>query len=102
MLPGWTELVGDWNGDGKSEIGIYKDTVWYLDWNGNGAWDADIDKVYNFGATGWTSVVGDWNGDKKMRSVSTRTVTGISIPMGMVFGIVGISTMDLAPTGGHL
>ncbi len=50
--PGWTHLVGDWNGDGKSEIGIYKDTVWYLDWNGNGAWDADIDKVYNFGATG--------------------------------------------------
>ena len=47
------------------KIGIYRDGVWYLDWNGNGAWDAGKDKVYNFGAPGWTLVIGDWNGDGK-------------------------------------
>lgn len=45
--------------------GIYRDGVWYLDWNGNGAWDAGKDKVYNFGAPGWTLVIGTWNGDGK-------------------------------------
>ena len=64
--PGWTSVVGDWNGDGKGpKIGAYKDGVWYLDWNGNGIWDAGTDKVYNFGAPGWISVTGDWNGDGK-------------------------------------
>ena len=42
-------------------IGVYQNGVWYLDWNGNGAWDQGIDKVYSFGAAGWTSVIGDWN-----------------------------------------
>ena len=64
--PGWTSVVGDWNGDGKgTKIGIYQNGVWYLDYNGNGAWDAGTDKVFTFGTTGWTSVVGDWNGDGK-------------------------------------
>jgi hypothetical protein len=46
---------------GSTEIGVYKDGVWYLDWNGNGVWDQGTDKVYSFGAPGWTSEVGDWN-----------------------------------------
>ncbi len=47
--PGWTSVVGDWNGDGKgTKIGIYQNGVWYLDCNGNGAWDAGTDKVYTF------------------------------------------------------
>ena len=36
---GWTSVVGDWNGRTGTKIGVYKDGVWYLDWNGNGAWD---------------------------------------------------------------
>ena len=60
--PGWTSVIGDWNGDGTSKIGIYKDGTWYLDYNGNGVWDAGIDKVYIFGTVGWTPIVGDWNG----------------------------------------
>jgi hypothetical protein len=59
--PGWTPVLGDWNGEGSTKIGIYKDGIWYLDYNGNGAWDAGIDKVYSFGAPGWSPVVGDWN-----------------------------------------
>ena len=62
---GWTPVIGDWHGDGKTETGIFMDGVWYLDWNGNGTWDAGTDKVYNFGTIDWASVVGDWNGDGK-------------------------------------
>ena len=61
--PGWTSVLGDWNGDGKTEIGIYKDGTWYLDYNGNGVWDTGIDKVDYFGTLGWTPVIGNWNGD---------------------------------------
>ena len=55
--------MGDWNGDGRSDIGIYKDGAWYFDYNGNGVWDTGIDKVDTFGAPGWIPVVGNWNGD---------------------------------------
>jgi hypothetical protein len=47
----------------QQKIGIYQNGVWYHDYDGNGAWNAGTDKVYNFGATGWTSISGDWNGD---------------------------------------
>ena len=47
-----------------SKIGVYRDGTWYLDYNGNGAWDAGTDKVYTFGAIGWSPVLGDWNGDR--------------------------------------
>jgi hypothetical protein len=59
--PGWTSVVGDWNGDGKTKVGVYKDGFWYLDYNGNGIWDTGNDKAYNFGAPLWTSVVGKWS-----------------------------------------
>jgi hypothetical protein len=32
-------VVGDWNGDGLEKIGIFRSGMWYLDFNGNGAWD---------------------------------------------------------------
>jgi PKD repeat protein len=47
----------------RTDIGIYKDGLWYLDANGNSIWDAGIDKAYTFGQPGWTPVKGDWNGD---------------------------------------
>jgi len=35
-------ITGDWNGDGKTEIGNYKGNgVWALDYNGNGIWDGE-------------------------------------------------------------
>ena len=82
--------MGDWNGDGKSEIGIYKDGTWYLDYNGNGIWDAGIDKADIFGTLGWTPVVGNWNGDATgdkigiyqgwRPGISTTTVPGHGMP----------------------
>jgi hypothetical protein len=59
--PGWSPLVGDWNGDGKFEIGVTNGQQWYLDANGNGAWDNGVDSAYSFGAPGWTPVVGKWS-----------------------------------------
>ena len=57
---GWTPVIGDWNGDGKDEIGINKGYEWYLDYDGNGAYNPSIDKHYWFGAAGWTPVIGTW------------------------------------------
>ena len=63
-------LTGDWNGDGRDEIGVWRpsDLCFYLDYNGNGVWDADKgDK--KMGPFGWNyddrPVTGDWNGDNK-------------------------------------
>jgi hypothetical protein len=63
-------VVGDWNGDGKTDAGVVYDwgwgLGWYLDANGNGAWDGClVDRCLFFGATGSKPIVGDWNGDGK-------------------------------------
>jgi hypothetical protein len=65
---GFVPVVGDWNGDGRTEIGAFNPAngAWYLDWNGNGAWDGPgTDKSGFFGGAGFVPVVGDWNGDGK-------------------------------------
>jgi hypothetical protein len=78
-LPGDTAIVGDWNGAGFAEIGVYRvDTsitdpvtglhplVFSLDFNGNNTWDpASGDQAFVFGLQGDKVVVGDWNGDGK-------------------------------------
>ncbi len=61
--PGFTPVIGDWNGDGKHKIGFYVNGTWYLDYNGNGVYDSGVDKAYGFGASGFTPLIGDWNGD---------------------------------------
>ncbi|MCW5979980.1 MAG: hypothetical protein KIT09_18000 [Bryobacteraceae bacterium] len=68
---GWAgtmPVLGDWNGDGKTQIGVFLDGAWYLDYNGNGAWNGTTtDRAYGFGWPGVTAVVGDWNGDGKTK-----------------------------------
>ena len=57
-------VVGDWSGSGTTKIGIYRPSTgqWFLDYNGNGIFDAG-DKTYSFGGiAGDKPVVGDWNG----------------------------------------
>jgi len=46
---------------GNDTIRIYHNGAWYLDFNGNGVWDAGTDKNYAFGTTGWVPVVGTWS-----------------------------------------
>ena len=65
-ITGDIPISGDWNNDGISEIGVFRPSthLFYLDYNGNGAWNgAVIDRQYNFGITGDIPVSGDWKGD---------------------------------------
>ena len=57
-------VVGDWNGDGVDEIGVFVDGEWFLDINGNGVWD-DGDLWAKLGDKGDLPVTGDWDGDGK-------------------------------------
>ena len=60
-------VVGDWDGDGRDEIGVYRDdTSWLLDVNGNGSWDGELggDVLISFGSV------------DDCRSSGTGTVTG--------------------------
>jgi len=60
-------VAGDWDGDGQAEIGVFRPSArtFYLDYNGNGAWDGpSIDKVCGpFGIGTDLPVAGDWDGD---------------------------------------
>ena len=59
-------VSGDWNNDGISEIGVFRNSthLFYLDYNGNGVWNgAKVDRSYNFGITGDIPITGDWNND---------------------------------------
>jgi len=59
-------LVGDWNGDGYSDIGIWRNGSFYLDADGNGAWNGSIaDRSFRFGTSIDSPISGDWNGDGK-------------------------------------
>ncbi len=56
--------VGDWDGDGRDEFGIFLDGDWYLDLNGNGRWD-EADLWAHLGFPGDLPVTGDWDADGK-------------------------------------
>ncbi|MCC6419072.1 MAG: hypothetical protein IT429_12630 [Gemmataceae bacterium] len=66
---GWTVKVGDWNGDGRTTIGVVDPTgagsdgalVWYLR-NANDAGAPDV-APFRYGSAGQIPVVGDWDGD---------------------------------------
>ena len=63
-----TPVMGDWDGDGATEIGVFRKSIgwWFLDYNGDGTWSGcSADRCYNFGIAIDTPVTGDWNGDGK-------------------------------------
>ena len=60
---GWkgaTPVAGDWDGSGKTEVGVYNSGTWWLD-TSTGV------QTFSFGFAGSNvfPVVGDWNGDGK-------------------------------------
>jgi photosystem II stability/assembly factor-like uncharacterized protein len=57
-------IVGDWNNDGFDEIGVFRPSTgsFYLDHDGNGKWEAFVDRTYRFGMQGDIPVSGDWTG----------------------------------------
>jgi hypothetical protein len=59
-------VAGDWDGNGVTEIGVFRPITgkWYIDLNGNGQWDGcGVDECYTFGTAGDVPVAGDWNND---------------------------------------
>ena len=63
-IRGAIPISGDFNGDGKSEVGVFKDGQWFIDLNDNGVWDAG-DLWARLGHKGDRPVTGDWDGDGK-------------------------------------
>ncbi|TVS18522.1 MAG: hypothetical protein EA424_10735 [Planctomycetaceae bacterium] len=63
-MPGAVPVVGDFNGDGIDNVGIYYRGHWLLDMNGNGRWDEE-DLWVLLGDDQDLPVIGDWNGDGK-------------------------------------
>ena len=57
-------VVGDYNGDGVSDIGVFIDGQWFLDLNGNGRWD-EGDLWAQLGTEDDLPVTGDWDADGK-------------------------------------
>ena len=69
-LPGDVPVTGDWSGDGRTKVGIYRAGFWILDFDGNGAFDNTAGKDLAFwfgGSPGDIPVVGDWTGDGKTK-----------------------------------
>ncbi len=69
-VPGAKPVAGNWSGLGEiSKIGVYDPATfqWYLDANGDGAWEPTHDYQYTCGITGAVPVTGDWNGDGKSK-----------------------------------
>ncbi|MFO0870599.1 MAG: SdrD B-like domain-containing protein [Pirellulales bacterium] len=57
-------VAGDFDGDGRTDLGVYLQGEWFLDVNGNGQWD-DGDLWAQLGTAQDRPIVGDWNGDGK-------------------------------------
>ncbi len=73
-------VVGDWNGAGIAQIGVFtpQTGMWMLDANGNGKADScTIDRCYGpFGSPGDLPIVGDWNGNGTAKIGVLRAATG--------------------------
>jgi protocatechuate 3,4-dioxygenase beta subunit len=57
-------VVGDFDGDGKDELGLYVAGEWYIDASGNRRWGQD-DMWAMLGNENDFPLVGDWDGDGK-------------------------------------
>lgn len=55
-------IAGDWNGDGTTKIGVFREGKWLLDIDGNGRYEASDIEIDWTGHAG-QPVVGDFNGD---------------------------------------
>jgi hypothetical protein len=62
--PGWSPVVGDWDGSGTATVGVFDPATatWYLK-NSNNQGASDI-APFRYGAPGWIPVVGHWAGSR--------------------------------------
>ena len=95
--PSYVPLIGDWNGDGRTKVGYYRNGFWALDTNGNGTFDGTgpgQDNFYGFGGNaGEIRLVGDWNG-------SGTSKIGIYVNGFWVLDFNGNGTYDGTGPGG--
>ena len=64
--PGDIALIGDWDGNGSSEPGVYRPSTsqFHLAYGGESNWTRTrVIFAYGNPGAGWKPVVGDWNGD---------------------------------------
>jgi hypothetical protein len=68
-VPGDIPVIGDWNGDGRTKVGVFRPSVgrWYLDLSGTAQYNSATTITGQFGAFGDRPVVGDWNGDGRTK-----------------------------------
>jgi subtilisin family serine protease len=74
-MAGDIPVVGDWSGGGTSEIGVFRNGWWYLNYPGTGIWvgcgapgDPTKDACIPFGVPSDIPVVGNWNGSADGKS----------------------------------
>jgi Divergent InlB B-repeat domain len=73
-------VTGDWNGDGVTQVGLYRPSTgqWFLDRNGDRSWDGcrrDL-CISSFGTAEDLPVTGDWNGTGRSKVGLFRPRTG--------------------------
>ena len=58
-------MTGDWNGDGRTDVGVFDDGTWTLRLREGGgiAWAGTV----VFGGSADLPVVGDWDGERRHR-----------------------------------
>ena len=56
-------VVGDWDGDGKDTVGVFRDGTWAL--ATSNSTEMTPPSTFTFGQAGDVPVVGDWDGDGK-------------------------------------
>lgn len=77
-------IVGDWDGDGRTNIGIWRSIggggfAFYLDRNGNGVWNnVPSDRYYVYGQSGDLPVAGDWSGSGNAKIGVLRIISGLA------------------------
>ena len=50
-------VAADWSGSGTAKVGVFRNGVWLVDYNGSGA----VSQTYTYGQAGDIPVVGDWD-----------------------------------------
>jgi hypothetical protein len=61
LQPNDIPVTGDWNGNGITKTGIFRNGDWYLDINNNGIWNTGTDVIYPIGQPGDKPVTGKWS-----------------------------------------
>ncbi len=101
-------VVGDWNGAGKSKVGVFRDAASYipadagdavfsLDSNNNHAFDAS-DQVFVFGLITDGVVIGDWNGSGTSKVGVYRPAAAFGAPNTAVFSLDTTGALQFTAT----